>query len=96
MTFSVYGHVAQLPVTVTWQDGHLDGPIMVTHRISELVRSGKPVWATPAGPSWPPDLQVPHVALLLIRDALDTLEGVVGEVPPVPGLTSPPDTDQNC
>jgi hypothetical protein len=91
MAFTVYGRFAQLPVTVTWQEGVLDGPVMVTLPISERVRAGDPVWATPAGPCWPADLQVPHVALLLIRDALDAIERVTGDVPGVPGINLPPE-----
>jgi NAD-dependent deacetylase len=40
MGFTVYGRVARLPVCVTWQEGHLDGPIMVTQPIQERVRAG--------------------------------------------------------
>jgi hypothetical protein len=90
MAFTVYGRVARLPVVITWQEGHLDGPLMVTLPISERVRAGEPVWATPSGPWWPADTRVPHVALLLIRDVLDAIEQVTGEVPPIPGIDTPP------
>jgi hypothetical protein len=91
MAFTVYGRVAWVPVVVTWQEGHLDGPVMVTQPIQERVRAGDAVGATATGPWWPADLQVPHVALLLIRDALDAIEHVTGEVPGVPGLDPPPE-----
>jgi hypothetical protein len=86
MAFTVYGRIARLPVAVTWQEGRLDGPIMVTQPIHERVRAGDGVGATATGPWWPADLQVPHIALLLIRDALDEVTQVTGEVPEVPGL----------
>jgi hypothetical protein len=91
MAFTVYGRIARLPVTITWQEGQLDGPVMVTQPISARVRAGDQVSATPAGPSWIADLQVPHVALLLIRDALDEIVQVTGDVPRVPGLDPPPE-----
>ena len=90
MGFTVYGRVARLPVVIAWQDGHLDGPVLVTQPISERVRAGDPVWATATGPGWPADLKVPHVALLLIRDAVDEILQVTGDVPSVPGLDAPP------
>ncbi len=91
MAFTVYGRVARLPVAISWQDGRLDGPVMVTQPIHERVRAGDRVGATPTGPWWTADLQVPHIALLLIRDAMDAIERVAGEVPRVPGLDPPPE-----
>jgi hypothetical protein len=89
VAFTVYGRFARLPVAITWQEGPLDGPVMVTLPIGERVRMGDQVWATPSGPSWTADLQTPHVALLLIRDALDEIQQVTGDVPGIPGVTPP-------
>jgi len=90
VAFTVYGRVARLPVVITWQEGQLDGPFMVTLPIGERVRMGDQVWAIPSGPSWTADLQSPHIALLLIRDALDEIQQVTGDVPAIPGVTTPP------
>ncbi len=64
---------------------------MVTQPIDERVRAGDRVGATPTGPWWTANLQVPHIALLLIRDALDEIVHVTGDVPGVPGLDPPPE-----
>ena len=90
VAFTVYGRVARLPVVITWQEGQLDGPVMVTLPIGERVRVGDQVRAIPTGPSWTADLQSPHIALLLIRDALDEIQQVTGDVPVIPGVTAPP------
>jgi hypothetical protein len=90
MAFTVYGRVAGLPVAIRWHEGHLDGPVIVTLPISERVRAGDHVWASPTGPAWLADLEVLYVAWLLIRDALDEVEQVTGEAPELPGASEPP------
>ena len=54
-------------------------------------RAGDQVGTTATGPWWPANLRVPYVALLLIRDALDEIVQVKGDVPGVPGVDLSPE-----